>query len=219
VNWIYPPLSRYPGFPGLLLAFTRTVDAEIILLVTVNPEESVAVCPSGFVTTTSHTPVAAPARLNVQVILVEETAFTLVAAMVVVPIFSWTTVVPETLKFVPARLVILTEVPVTPLLGVMPDRVGALRANDATMVWLVTTFENVYVDMVPFDTPSIRTLAIWYPLALLIVKVWLWPYGTLTAPAGEMVPPVPETDEVIVCAVLAANDAVIVWFATTPVNG
>jgi hypothetical protein len=34
-----------------------------------------------------------------------------------------------------------------------------------------------------------------------------------------MVPPNPDTDEVIVCTVLAANDAMIVWFEATLVNG
>jgi hypothetical protein len=85
---------------------------------------SVADWPSVLVTTTFHGPVAAPVRLKVQVILVEETRETLVPLISVWPLLVSLTVTPVR-KPVPARLVMLTLPLFSPELGVMLVIVGA----------------------------------------------------------------------------------------------
>ncbi len=67
---------------------------------------------------------AAPVRLKLQVICVGETTTTELALISVLPLFVSLTVAPAR-NPVPARLVILTVVPVTPEFGVMPLTVGA----------------------------------------------------------------------------------------------
>lgn len=109
-----------------------------------NPFASVPDCPSGFVTTSVRWPVAAPARLNLQVILVELTRTTLVATMSGSQDFVSLTEAPVR-KPVPARLVILTTVPFFALLDVILVILGAAEeivnpfASVLSMPLFVTT--------------------------------------------------------------------------------
>ncbi len=118
-------------------------------LVTVKPLFSVPNWVSVLVTTTFHGPAAAPVRLKLQVICVGETTTTELALISVLPLFVSLTVAPGR-NPVPARLVIFTVVPVTPVLGVMPLTVGAglvtvnplLSVPDWVSVLVTTTFHR-----------------------------------------------------------------------------
>ena len=104
---------------GVMLVTTGAVGAAV----TVNPLASVPLCMSGFVTTTCHGPVAAPARLKSHVICDEFTTTTLVALMSAWPDLASLTVAPDW-KLLPARLVMCTVPVFCPLLGVMLVTVG-----------------------------------------------------------------------------------------------
>jgi hypothetical protein len=96
--------------------------------------------PSALVTTTSQLPVAAfDGIVNLQVILVELDTATLVATISGCPDICNVTVAPDR-KFVPARFVMLTVVPVVPEVGLMLLTVGAGRGF-------------VIVNVFPFDGP------------------------------------------------------------------
>ena len=108
-------------------------------------------CPALFDTRTFHCPDAAPARLIVPVTCEEETMLTLVAVISNCPLFiNFTDVTLSRLD--PARLVILTRIPVVADDGVMPETVGdggAVVAVVAVVVVVVVVVVFVIVNTFP----------------------------------------------------------------------
>src|SRR5206468_402448 len=70
--------------------------------------------------------------------------------------------------------------------------------NDAAIVWLLVTLWNVYPATAPTDTPSTCTSAIEKQLLAEMVNAWSAPFGTGTAPEGEIVPPAPAVAVMVV---------------------
>ena len=75
--------------------------------------------------------------------------------------------------------------PFVPAAGVI---VKVPEVNVAEIVWLAVTSVKVWLTTAPIDAPSTFTLATWYLVAGVIVKVWLAPEFTVTLPGGEIVP-------------------------------
>lgn len=120
---ILTPDTKVPVRPVLGLIFV-TVGAG---LVTVKALANVIDCPSVLVTTTFHCPAdvtEGTGSVSVQVMLVGETTVTDVAVILDDPDIVRFTVAPET-KPVPAKFVIDTVFPATPVFGVIPVTVGA----------------------------------------------------------------------------------------------
>jgi len=105
-------------------------------------------CPAPFDTRTFHCPDAAPARLIVPVTCEEETILTFVAVISDCPLFvNFTNVTLSRLD--PARLVILTCIPVIADDGVMPETVGDGGAVVAVVVVVVVVVVFVIVNAFP----------------------------------------------------------------------
>jgi len=104
-------------------------------------------CPALFDTRTFHCPDAAPARLIVPVTREEETMLTLVAVISGCPLFvNFTDVTLSRLD--PARLLILTCIPVVADDGVMPETVGDGGAVVAVVVAVLVVVVVVVVIVV-----------------------------------------------------------------------
>jgi hypothetical protein len=149
-GWNPVPVSEMmvtgqPRFPVVGFLAVRVGALPVI----VNPLARVPVFPSGLVTVTLLRAEGAPVRSKVQVIWVADATTTLVAAISgPAEAFTSLTVAPFW-KLVPARLVILTVQPRTPVFGVMLVTVGAL---------LVTVKPDTRVP----DFPSVLVTVILY---------------------------------------------------------
>src|SRR5258705_8783475 len=86
-------------------------------------------------------------------------------------------------------------------------------AKEAAMVWFAETALNVKFVTAPCETPSASTSTTWKQGLGVMVKAWLPPEGTTTAPLGLIVPPVPA--EAVIVKLTAAKVAEIVWAAVT----
>ena len=83
--------------------------------------------------------------------------------------------------------------PFTPAVAVI---VYTFRANVALMAWFAFTAGKLYEEVggvkgdvsIVVVTPSTVIDATWYPGFAVMLKAWLEPCGTLTAPAGEIEP-------------------------------
>src|SRR6185295_13001811 len=93
---------------------------------------------------------------------------------------------------------------------------GPRAANVALIVWLACTLLKVKLVIAPCDTPSTSTLATAKQALGTMLKVWLAPQFTLTAPLGLIEPPAPA--EALIVKVLIAYETLIVWLAWTLVK-